>query len=280
MVKNMNTKRYKDYVMEIRVTSDTCKKYNISGKSNDIARNLKQILHTSQLNRDECKDIMKWFEKIIREYAHTSCIFIPHAKEVHITENVVLIACITLTDANVIDIHRTNKHGEYIEIKRQKQREVVEIITKKRVEKAIGNILTNINKLKNSSIERNILLDKLNNSEVEITSTGASCIDENVIAIDDDILIELDNFLIHGKLERTEESSYSARIVLHTEYYSVIFKENHKKFITFDDLSRIFCNVEHYMYHCDIETLEKLDIDLVKKLNNIDCEERDTSDDK
>ena len=41
MVKNMNTKRYKDYVMEIRVTSDTCKKYNISGKSNDIARNLK-----------------------------------------------------------------------------------------------------------------------------------------------------------------------------------------------------------------------------------------------
>ncbi len=80
MVKNMNTKRYKDYVMEIRVTSDTCKKYNISGKSNDIARNLKQILHTSQLNRDECKDIMKWFEKIIREYAHTSCIFIPHAK--------------------------------------------------------------------------------------------------------------------------------------------------------------------------------------------------------
>ena len=50
---------------------------------------------------------MKWFEKIIQEYAHTSCIFIPHAKEVHITENVVLIACITLTDANVIDIHHT-----------------------------------------------------------------------------------------------------------------------------------------------------------------------------
>ena len=42
------------------------------------------------------------------------------------------------------------------------------------------------------------------------------------------------------KITNTEESSYSARIVLHTEYYSVLFKENHKKFITFDDLSRIF----------------------------------------
>ena len=267
----MNVKAYKNYEIELRTSDNLAEKYIISGNSNEVKHELKELLCMLHFNNTDYKEVISLFEIIVQKHKIVSIDDLNSSKlATGATNKACILVKINLVRADDnIDIHRTNKHGEYIEIKRQKQCEVVEIITKKRVEKAIGNILTNINKLKNSSIERNILFDKLNNSEVEITSTGAGCFDENVIAIDDDILIELDNFVIHGKLECTEESSYSARVVLHIEYYSVLFKENHKKFITFDDLSRIFCNVKSYMYSCDIEILEKLDNDLTEKLNSI-----------
>ena len=80
---------------------------------------------------------MQWFEKIIREYANTSCIFRPYAEEIHVTENVVLIVHIMLTDANIADIHRMNEHGENIHEKRKKQIELSRHLNQKDLKKQL-----------------------------------------------------------------------------------------------------------------------------------------------
>ena len=264
----MNTKRYKDYDVEIRVIGDTCKKYNISGKSNDVARNLKQILHASELNRDEYKDIMKWFEKIIQEYANTSCIFRPYAKEIHVTENVVLIVHVILTDANTIDIHRMNKHGENVHEKRKKQIELSKRLNQKKFEKAINTLKENLEKLKNSKIASDTLLDKLQSCRLKSTFSYLDCCDEKSIVINNTVIIDLDDFVLHGELiGHTNPSTNSLYLSI---YYTRVF-DKHACVDFLKDLNlldNLVCSAKN------INMLEKLNDNLSKKLKMHDIVEK------
>ena len=275
----MNVKAYKNYRIQLRTSDNLDKTYILSGNSNKIKHDLKELLRTLHFSNDERKDVINLFASDVQKYKIVYEDDLKFRKlKISATKNVVLMTEIEFVTDN-IDIHRTNNHGEYIETKRRKQHEVINLITKERIKKSLYTITKNIEALKASNIERRILLDKLSNSEVEIINVGASCFEDAAITIDDDILIELDNFLIHGKLECIEESSYSARVALHIKYYDIQFKSNHKKFLELHELLKISRNAEDYIFDCNIEMLEKLGDELIKKLNSIECNESETNDD-
>ena len=261
----MNIKVYKDYEVEIRVTTDICEKYNISGKSNNIAKSLKQILKASQLNRDEYKSILLRFEEIVQCNSKRSSLYMN--QEVYVTENAVLIIKSIFTEVNVIDTYRINEHGENVHEKRKKQIELSKHINQKRFKKAINDIKENIEKLKNSKVTSDILLNKPNSCAIKSTFSPLDCCDEKSIVINDNVIIELDDFVLHGKLVSHYELSNSNMLL--SIYYTRVFDKHACTIL--EDINLL----DDLVYNTkNIDTLEKLNDNLIIKLKSCDTIEK------